>query len=332
MKKMMKICLAIATVAMLTPAAASAADKEYSLYGRTRAGLKQTTTKTGSADAITKLDMFVDGRIGHTVSIKGETWTTTATSHYNITEADGIGTTRDAYVQLAKEDLEIRLGRYYMTDVYAWGDYAGLADQNNDSGSGIAGDRINALRVKLPQVGLAVDLGLNNHESYNQTDIHARFDKEMGEIKLGASYHMRTQAIDDKNGGVKDSANDGYSANSLGLAVKYTMGEMAFLFGLDSTSIKTGGSDDALGKQLINLGFDMGLGDSAGVSVTVALNTTDKDKDTKNSATNFGVDYSAPLGGATLNAGVWSKTNKDDSDGAEANTETGVGVRLAFGF
>lgn len=341
MKKMMKACLALATVAMLTPAA-GAADKEHSPFGRVRAEISQKTSQTGSADAVTALDMKVDARFGHTAKLKGETWTTEAHAWFDTGHMSDDGVLDDAMdmnIQFSKEDLKILLGRYEATGVWHWAGYADALHANTSIGSGVEGDwaeRRQGVRVSLPKMNVDIDLGLNDESGYSQTDFQVKYfgnDLAPG-LGVNASYHMRTRSIDEAAGDTAGGANDGYAASAIGLSVKYSMDKMNFLFGLDMASHKAGNSDDTLATQRINLCFDYGLGGDTnnGVSVTYGQKTQQDSADVTTTRVNMGVEYAQDVAGARLFAGLQSGTEKDDATVAKDNKASGFGARIAFDF
>lgn len=357
MKKVVRFCLALVMMGSVT-STAFAGEKEFSLYGRVRAYVEQNSTKAGSADAKNKLDMKADGRLGATAVTKGDVWTTKAVAHYAVDEAASF-TARDLYVEVSKEDLLLRFGRYYATDVYAWTSYGDKYDANLDIGSGVdGGDRWTGLRVGLPEVGVTVDAAINfggsesdtyTHSTdatgdvittktaaegtYTRTDLHVRYDKTYDNLTVGASYHNRSESVDDKNGGVKGGSHDGNTASSIGLAVKYTMNDnMAILGGLDSYNRKANKDADTLAGLIINFCFDYGFGDGSGVGITLTSAMNEEDKDTKKNTLAFAIGYSRDFAGVGLNIGFMNSTDKLDSSGAEENKSTTLGAKVQYSF
>jgi hypothetical protein len=349
MRKAIKFCLALAMVGTLAIPAYSA-DVETKITGRARGTLIQKSFKNKVGDdnnvaeteSVSYMDMSADGRLGHQLDIKGEKWNTTSKIEFAVSESSV--TPRDIKVQVHNDDMNISVGRQYVTGVALGEDYTSPVSYTEGAGEHVIAERFSSVRLALNNVGLDVFYGMDEvndddtaNDQYNRSRLGVLYSNTFGDLELGATYVTYTDTINKDNDGLEKGAADGRTASEAALAVRYAMGKMAFALNYSSWSTKDGGDDaETLNNNSMDLIFDMEMdGMLDGVSVAYTMASNDKmvgsDKE-KNDKTAFVVGTAMSVGEATLYIGYASQSIKGSESGSETATESEFGTRLHYGF
>jgi len=354
LKKLLTGCLTIAMIGAFS--ASAAADTTCTWTGNVEAHLLQTTTKdaTDGAKSVSEMDMKSTGDLDLAVVKSGDTWTGTA--YFDLDWDASAVTVDDLYVKMSKDTLAISFGEFDPVGIGKGDDYLGEVDETY--GAGEAGyytpNEQGWVVVSLTDVGLDLMLGINeesydasdddytlgaitansvNNGDYSSTAFGAKFDKTFGDLGLAVSYVSKSTKRDENNGDhvTESTMFDGASASTLGLAVQYTMGEMAFTLNYTGATFKSGvdGAEE-LKQTYTEILFDMAVSETQGLTVAYGMRN-DKSGDTQVDQTDIHLGFMMSMGGVDNYFNYYSMTNKDkDADNSASESRIGYTMKVEF--
>ena len=326
MRKAIKFCLALAMVGTM----ASVALADVTTSGWARFGLKSSTLADATGDNYSKMDMESSALVAIASSMESDGWT--ATAEIDLLVGEDYALAADWYsFTLAKDGMKLILDNDDLGNAGQGKSYAGYLDSY-----GKAGDHLghgNTLVKVAMDMGLTAMIGINSEtgSGYTQQDLGVSYAGAAGDISYAVVYQTYTKTIDEKDGGVPFSADDGATGSDMGIGVGMAMGTMGFNFAY-GTKAETPGGLLAVetAENIMQLGADIGLGDDTGI--TVVYDTTSQTVDGENTGvmTNTYVAYKAPMLGCTLSAAYYSTTTTPE--GGDALTTGAICARLQHSF
>ena len=318
------------------------AEKTAKIKADVRSYFRQTSDKAGGGDAVSKMDMMTYTRLGASISNKGTAWTGSATVLHTFSY-DGSTSNRDRYINLKNDTLAIRYGYFYWGDAAHGCDYCWQSPSWGAGGNAF-GNRDDQLRISLPAQNVNFVLGMNaDSATYDNGGTDASYTKNtmnigvtwsddvMEGLNLGVVYQSKSQSNANDTVG---NAPDGDSNSEFGFGLTYTIDpKMRVSFNYDSWTMKSGDAD-ALSNSAMDFIFDMDMDDVSGLSASYTMKTEAKSADVSNSYTGLGVNYKTNIADSDVEAWVsyYQTSDKDDSDGAEANSSSLLELLLRMAF
>lgn len=360
LKKLLTGCLTIAMIGAFSASASAEAD--FTWTGNVTAGVVQTSKKAAEEDAetIAYTDMSASGDLDLSAKVAGDVWTGEAKFELdwnagNTTATVNVGGTDveyskkpalevdDLYVVASKEGLDITFGEFDPFGIGKGIEY--VADIDETLGAGGIGSIFaekGLLMVGLPDVGLNLLVGMNKvdegtGEAASETTFGGNFDKTFGDFALAVGYYSVSRSVNtDDSDSTEDVKNDGFTASEIALAAQYTLGEMAFTLNYTSQT-DDGGNEVKNTNSYIELAFDMGIGENAGITVVYAQKTEEEDDDAAadpvvTTTTDIHLSAMFKLGPVENYVSYYSSRNITDVDDAEAGTDSQVGYMMKVPF
>jgi len=339
LRKVTRFCL-IAAAATCLSTHVMAEGPEVKVGGEVEVGLAQTTEKDGP----TIMDMSSTAKVVVSAGIKTGALTTTGAADFEITQ-DGF-TPLNRSVTVENDALSFAMGNfeYDADDISKGNDYLSFVDETiagfgaNALEDGVGQKGGDFLKLSLKETGLMFIAGINNLDDsgskYTETALGAYYGGEFGDLSLGAAVLSTSEKIDEKQtGAVKSGPHDGGSKSEVAVAVGYKLGEMAFALNVDQYNKKSGTAGAKDNKQMVmELAFDLGLGDDSGISVSYGTKSLDDGSSNKTQSTAINLGYARPVGGAKLTVGYAATTEKDDDPPKTDKSTSKVGAGLIFEF
>jgi len=339
LRYIVKSCLVAAmAVAMAAPVMAV----EAKVSGRTRTWLEQAAVK----DSTTTMQFKADGRLAASISGKAGDYTVTAFQDFNIdSDANATSPTiRFQKVTLDNDSFGVSLGYFSPYGVTRGMKYAPdvIANAYWVGENLMTTDVADHLTVDLKSAGLTAILAMNNYknsdgttkDARNETILGAIYSGQFGPVDLGVEVLSGSAKIDEKDSqALKSGQYDGQSFNAVALGVGYGISEtMGIALNYESNSKQSGVSGSTAEKNsIMELWFDLGLGNETGISVGYGMKDYDNGSPNKTKSTMTNLTYAKTMGMATIFASYNGTTEKDDDTSTDtATTTVGAGVVVVF--
>lgn len=324
LKQIFKSCLAVTMACSMSTSVFA----DVKLGGYVRANLQQTTVEDGASTT----DFESDARFNLSGNTKMGGWTGSAFLELEFEEDASSITQRDRWINLENDALSFKFGRQYVHGVELVTDYH-IGDNIHDIywAGEYFGARNDFLNISLKDAGVNVWVGMNrmtDSGTYNQTDAGIFYGGSFGSLDLNLMYASVSKAIDVKDGGVKDSAEDGYAGSELAFGLGYGITD-AMSVGLNygTVSDKAGNASDATKVNYMDINLTMALSDTSGIFASAGSKSNKVGSADAVNGSNMLVQYNTKVGGATVYA-VYGSNKSEVTE--KTTTNMGVGAQYDF--
>ncbi len=339
LRSLLKSCLAIAMIgAMAAPT--FAVDVKTAINGGVETWMQNVAVKDGT----TTTEMLASADLGGSVTGTAGAWTVTAFADMSLENKNGTTSLEagDMTITFENDAIDITTGWFDPWGVSVGGEYmAGEIADTYGIGENMPNGTQNHVKVGIKSVGVSVVYGMNHSDSadgtmdaHNRTTMGVIYSGTFGPVSVGAQYYSDASAIDEEDSdATTDGPYDGGAYSSMALGVKYAiLDTMAVSFNYAAGTEKAGNADDATTATIMELFFDMAIDKDSGVSVGYSTMATDDGSDKVLEETKMNLTYNVLIGQATVYAGYYADTAKDDDIDPITNEKTdSATTRVGFG-
>lgn len=357
MRKVIKLCLAVAMIGALNGNVMAEDTTEASITGRAIGWYSNYNHKTdkdakGDRESITDSEFKYNGRIGAHLSTKTGGFTV---GGYAETEIDDSSTeSQDVFAYIENEKFLVEIGRLERAGITMGGDYihdySEVSQYTIGEEAGYVGLRRNSIHGVLKDLGVSLAYSIEIKDDVSGTDksnvefsdgkmtesyFFVKYEGEFGPLGVSAQYSGSSTEIDkddSKQAQLEDSKYDGGRQNSVSVAAQYKINDkFSVAFNLDQISTKEGSDGDTLTDVIMLGAVDFAVDENSGVSVTYGqLKDEYKDGDDV-TYNNLVAGYTYTIGAGNIFAQYAAEKGDSDDDSEEKdNREITFGMAYNF--